>query len=322
MWKALPEVVTDYQADSWREMTSLAFSGDGLTYEGFFPPGACPEEYTHDGSNKTITRRYIGAKKSLTNEEIRHSIAVSRINGLGISQLSTQFGGIQQVVGVKEKEIKLQEILTLNNWDRALVKGNRNTNAYGFDGLETQVTAAAGARTNSNTTGAFDVESFDNFLVAGCAKATHIFGHPKALEAIKKGYLSLGATGGTQPVMMIVTNKDGQVIPGMVLADMIDTSIGRLTLVPDYRFTATQVGANTFSASVFALRVYHNGEPLVYKSTQTPLSFKDLTPGCTAIAFEIYAVTALVVKHMCAQARFTARFTGNLGTGCTIIGPS
>src|SRR5690606_18173317 len=123
------------------------------------------EEYTHDGENKTITRRYIGAKKSLTNEEIRHSIAVSRINGLGISQLSTQLGGVQQVIGVKEKEIKLQEILTLQNWDRALVKGNRATNALGFDGIETQVTAANGARTNSNTTGAFDIEAFDNFLV-------------------------------------------------------------------------------------------------------------------------------------------------------------
>lgn len=53
--------------------------------------------------------------------------------------------------------------------------------------METLVTAALGARANSNTTGAFDVEEFDNFLVAGCAKATHVFGHPKSLEAVKKG---------------------------------------------------------------------------------------------------------------------------------------
>ena len=128
--------------------------------------------------------------------------------------------------------------------------------------METQVTAANGARVNNNTTGTFDIETFDNFLVAACAKPTHIFGHPKALEAIKKGYLALGAVGGTQPIMQIVMQKDGQIVPGFVLADMIDTTIGRLTLIPDFRFTATQVGATTFSTSVFPLRVYHNGEHL------------------------------------------------------------
>lgn len=72
----------------------------------------------------------------------------------------------------------------MNSWDRALVKGARTSNTYAFDGMETLVTAALGARANSNTTGAFDVEEFDNFLVAGCAKATHVFGHPKSLEAV------------------------------------------------------------------------------------------------------------------------------------------
>lgn len=320
-WRVLPEVVTDYNADLWREMTTLDFAaGDGLTYEGFFDAGSCPEEYTHNGENKSVTRKYLGGKKSLTNEEIRHSIAVARIQGLGISQLSTQLDGVTQVMGVKEKEIKLQEILALQYWDRALVKGNTLTNSKGFDGITTQVTAANGARVNNNPTGSFDVEEFDNFLVAGCAKPTHIFGHPKGLEAVKKGYLSLGATGGTQPIMQIIQQKDGQIIPGFVLADQIDTSIGRLTLVPDFRFPATTVGANTFSSTLYPLRVFHNGEPLVYKSTQTPLSFKDLMPGCTAISFEVYAVTALVIKHMCAQAAYTSRFTGKLGTGCTIIG--
>ena len=64
------------------------------------------------------------------------------------------------------------------------MKGNRLTNARAFDGMETQVTQANGARINANTTGSFDIESFDNFLVAGCAKPTHVFGHPKALEKV------------------------------------------------------------------------------------------------------------------------------------------
>ena len=32
VWRTLPEVVNDYSTDQWREMTSLDFSGDGLTY--------------------------------------------------------------------------------------------------------------------------------------------------------------------------------------------------------------------------------------------------------------------------------------------------
>ncbi len=42
-------------------------------------------------------------------------------------------------------------------------------------------------------------------------------------------------------------------------------------------------------------------------------------PGCTAISFEVYAVTALVVKHMCAQSVYTARFAGRVGVGCSLV---
>ena len=67
--------------------------------------------------------------------------------------------------------------------------------------------------------------------------------------------MSLGATGGSQPVQMVVMQKDGQIVPGLVLADAIDTSIGRIILVPDFRFTTTTVGSTTFSSSVFPMRV-------------------------------------------------------------------
>lgn len=319
-WQALPEVVTPTNADSWREMDELEFTGDGADNDGFFAKGACPDTYSHDGDNQSVTRMYIGGQQTLSYEDIKHSLAVASIQGLGISAISTQQRRAA-VADVKEKEMLLQEILVLNNWDRALVKGNSATNALAFDGIEAQVTNANGARVNSKPTGAFDIEEFDNFLVAGCARATHVFGHPKALEQIKKGYLSLGATGGTQPIMQVLVTKDGnQVVPGFVLADMIDTSIGRITLIPDFRFTATQVGDVRFHSTVYPLRVYHNGEPIVYKSTQTPLSFKDLAPGCTAISFMIYAVTALVIKHMCAQSAYTANFHGVVGTECDIVG--
>jgi len=320
LFQALPEVVTAFNADSWREMDELEFTGDGVTNEGFFLKGGCPDTVEHDGDNMSKARMYIGAQGTLSNEDIKHSLAVAAMEGLGISAISTQTRRAA-VADVKAKEMLLQEILTVNKWDKALVSGNSATNPLAFDGVEVQVTGANGARVNSDPTGTFDVDEFDNFLVAGCARATHVFGHPKALSAIKMGYMSLGATGGTQPIMQILITKDGnQVVPGFIMADMIDTSIGRITLVPNFRFNTIQVQPDRFHSTVYPLRLYHNGEPIVYKSTQTPLSFKDLAPGCTAISFMIYAVSCLVIKHMCAQAAFTANWHGVVGTGCDIAG--
>lgn len=319
VYQALPEVVSDTNQDLWREMNAIDFTGAGVANDGFFLKGGCPDPVARGGENRYVTRMYIGAQSTLVYEDIKHSAAVAGMTGLGINAISTQLRRAV-IADAKAKEMLTQEILVLNNWDRALVKGNAALNPLAFNGIEVQVVAANGARVNADPTGTFKVEEFDNFLAAGCAKATHIFGHPKALREIKYAYLSLGATGGTQPIMQIVMNKDGQTVPGFTLADFIDTCIGRLTLVPDYRFTALQVQPDRFHTTVYPLRLYHNGEPLVYKSTQTPLSFKDLAPGCTAISFEIYAVTALAIRHMCAQAAFTANWAGVIGTGCDVIG--
>ena len=320
VYQALPEVVTAFNADHWREMTALEMAGDGATNHGFFAKGGCPDTHLRTGTNRTIARMYLGDQATLGYEDIKHSLAVAGMTGLGISAISTQ-SRRASIADAKAKEMLTMEINTLNNWDRAAVKGNNALFPLEFDGIETQVTQANGSRINADPTGQFDVEEFDNFLAAGCARATHIFGHPKALRAIKYSYMSLGATGGTQPIMQVVISKEGnQMIPGFTLADFIDTAIGRLTLVPDFRFTTIQVQPDRFHSTVYPLRLYHNGEPLVYKSTQTPLSFKDLAPGCTAISFEIYAVTALVIKHMCAQAAFTANWPGVVGTGCDIVG--
>lgn len=261
VWKTLPEVVTDYNADTWREMTALSFDSTGETNHGFFTKGACPDEQTHEGSNTTVTRRYLGVYESITYEDLRHSIAVAKTRGLGISRLSLD-SGMETVIGVKEKAIKLNEVVVLNKWDLALVKGSAAVVANAFNGIENQVNAAGGARVNSNPTGGYDPEEFDNFLAAGCARPTHIFGHPKALRAIAIGYLALGAVGGTQPVQMININQDrAGIVAGFTLAPQIQTFVGKLILVPDFRFTATTTGADIFSSTVYPLRVYHNGEP-------------------------------------------------------------
>jgi hypothetical protein len=64
----------------------------------------------------------------------------------------------------------------------------------------------------------------------------------------------------------------------------------------------------------------HNGEPLVYKITQIPLSVNDLAPGCTAVSFEVWAATALVIKGCCAQGKMTSQFTGRIASTCTVVG--
>jgi hypothetical protein len=71
---------------------------------------------------------------------------------------------------------------------------------------------------------------------------------------------------------------------------------------------------------LWALRMTHNGEPLVYRLTQIPLSLTDLTPGCTAISFEVWKATCLVIKMCCAQGKYTAMFTGRVVTTCAKLG--
>ena len=80
--QTIPEVGTSLKQHTWREMTSLAFTS-GSSYIAF-ADGECPEEYTHDGSNTTVTLKNLGAKKSLSISDIMHSQAVASANWNGI----------------------------------------------------------------------------------------------------------------------------------------------------------------------------------------------------------------------------------------------
>ena len=64
LWKALPEIPTALQAETWRELTSLAFTS-GSSYLTF-ADGGCPEEFYHAGAPRTISLKNLGAHKSLT----------------------------------------------------------------------------------------------------------------------------------------------------------------------------------------------------------------------------------------------------------------
>jgi len=65
-YQALPEVVTDTNADQWREMTGLDFTGAGVANDGFFLKGGCPDPHARTGENLSITRMYIGDQATLT----------------------------------------------------------------------------------------------------------------------------------------------------------------------------------------------------------------------------------------------------------------
>ena len=88
----------------------------------------------------------------------------------------------------------------------------------------------------------------------------------------------------------------------------------------DNWFTQNDAGGGVFQADLWAFRMNHNGEPLVYKQIQMPLSLVDLAPGCTAISFEVWAATSLIIKACCAQSQYTSQFTGRIQTTCTQIG--
>ena len=331
--QAIPEVTTGLKQHTWREMTSLAFTS-GSTYIAF-ADGACPEEYTHDGENYTVTLKNIGAKKTLSISDIMHSQAVASAGWNGINQLvgpgaagegipgGLDLGTFQrQVVGdVKAKEIRTQATLVMNGWDDMLVNGDSNANSYEFDGIENWATnMSVTFHTNDNSaSGTFSADAFDRFLSEACAKPTHIFGHPQAVQEMLSGYFQLGFAGS-----QVINSQDGtRITPGFNFAGFVNTGVGRLTVVADNNFQKTNIGSTTrFQADLWPLRMQHNGEPLVYRITQIPMSYKDLAPGCSAISFQLMAKTGFVMKFPCAQSRFRTQFSGVLSpTGaCTSIG--
>lgn len=329
-WQAIPEQSTSLNGETWRELNELAFTS-GSAYIAF-ADGECPEEYKHDGDNTTVNHKNIGAKKTLSERDIKHSMAVAAANWNGINRL---VGGVpagegspggsnsatfaqETVASVKEKEVRLAMTLVLNGWDRLLINGNATARPLEFDGIENIITAANGSHTNcgSSPSGTFSAQTFDRFLSESCAKPTHTFGHPQAIQEMLSGYFQLGYAGS-----QIVNFADGnRITPGFNFAGYVNTGIGRMVVVADNNFARANAGGGAFQASLYALRMTHNGVPLVYKSTQIPLQMKDLTPGCTAVSFEVWAATALIIKHRCAHARFCALFTGNITTTCPVIG--
>jgi len=330
-WNAIPEQRTDLKQFTWRELNSLAFTS-GSSYISF-ADGECPEEFTHDGTNTTITLKNIGAKKSLSLSDIQHSAAVAGANWNGINRL---IGGIpagegmpggqstatfaQQLVGdLKEKEVRLAMTLVMNGWDRLLIEGNASNNALEFDGIEYQVTAANGSHTNdgeSTATGSFSAAVYDRFLAESCAKPTAIFGHPQAIQEMLSGYMQLGFAGS----QTISYNDGNRITPGFNFAGFVNTGVGRLSVIADNKFNRTDNSYGTFTASLYGLRMTHNGVPLVHKRPQIPLMYKDLVAGCTAISFEVWAKTALIIQHRCAHSKFTSHFSGLVTTTCSLIG--
>jgi hypothetical protein len=329
LWRALPEQPTGLKTYSWREMTSLAFTSGSIYIN--FADGECPDEYKHDGANKSIDLKNIGAKKSLTISDIMHSFA-SQAAGYGIRDMASGFaagegmpggsdmgaGMLGAIAGLKAKEMQLGGTLVMNGWDNLLAAGDATSNPLAFDGITYQVTSANGAHANSATdaSGTFAAQGFDRFLSEGCAKPTHIFGHPQAIQEMLLAYFTLGFQGS----QVINATSGDRIVPGFNFAGEVFTGVGRLVVVADANLPKTDLTNGTFRAKLFPLRMTHNGKQLVYKITQIPLAFKDLAPGCTSVSFQIWAKTALIIEAMCAQSVYTKVFTGNSPTTCTRIG--
>lgn len=327
-FRGLPDIRTSLQSETWRELNELAFTS-GSSYISF-ADGSCPEEYYHDGDNQTVTTKWLGAKKSLTVSDIMHSAAVAAAGWNGINQLVGGFSAAQglpgesgqntfinQMVGdLKAKEMTLASTLVLNGWDKLLISGNKSNNALEFDGLETLITSGNGARTSTvEQSGTFTAANFDRFLSEGCAMPTDLFGHPQAIQELMQAYMQLTWQGSQQ----IQYSTGNRLVPGFNFASEVNTGVGTLKLHADRNFTKTAAGTNQFQSKIYALRMNHNAMPLVYKLSQIPLSFKDLTPGCTSISFQIAARSALVVKAMCAQSVYTSLFGGRSVSSCPVI---
>ena len=325
LYNALPEHTAGLLIDAWKELTASDFASGCNSIA--FPKGACPEDQTHSTTNNHIDKKHIGVKKTLAEADIRHT-AASIAAGWGINMLVGGFNdqGLPgeldtatmlrgAVASAREKEMRLGMINVLNGWDDLLVNGDVVGNPLEFDGITNLITAANGARAcPSFMTGTFSASHFDQFIAAGCAHPQAILGHPAALQALCLGYMANGYN-------FVQYADAANVVPGIHFANQIMTGIGPVALIGDTRFPRIDLGGGNFRAILYPVRLTHNGEELIYKATQIPLAAKDLTPGCTAVAFEIWAVTALVVKAMCAQALCEATFSGIVDDGCTYVHP-
>lgn len=331
LWQHLPEHRTSLMTETWRELTSLSFNS-GSSYIAF-ADGACPESYTHDGSNLHVHIKNIGAKKNLSLREIMHSQAIASANWNGINTLvgaapsgeglpgASDYGTFQRqtVMNLKEKEVRLASTLVLNGWDALLVNGDADDNSLEFNGIENWAEhESCTMHTNDNSaSGTFSATSFDRFLAESCAKPTEVWGHPQAIQEFMAGYMILGFQGSQ---VINFSGPASRITPGYNYAGYVNTGVGTLKVVADSNFRRAASSSTTFQADLWAIRATHNGEDLVYKITQVPFGLVDLTPMCTAIAFEVWAATAFVLKHCCAHGRYTSQFTGRLTTTCTAIG--
>lgn len=328
LWQALPEMTTGLKEETWREQDELYFTGTRSAGRTQLPfaDGECPEEYVHTGESTTVVLKNIGAKKGLTISDIMHSAAVASA-GCGINQL---VGGIpcgeglpggsnvgtfaqEHIADIKAKEIRKGMTLVLNGWDYLLVEGDAATYPLEFNGLRLSLPASC-AHTNTST-GTFSAISFDRFLAESCAKPTLIAGHPQAVQEMLAGYFQLGFAGS----QVVNFSDGGRITPGFNFAGFVNTGVGQMAVIADCNFIR-QDQTGTFQSALYALRMTHNGEPLIYKRTQIPLALQDLVPGCTAISFEIWAKTALIVKACCTHGVYSAKFTGRIVTTCPIIG--
>jgi hypothetical protein len=324
---AIPEKETGLQTEIWRELNELAFTS-GSNYLAF-ADGACPEEYYHDGDNTTVNLKNIGAKKSLTLSDIKHSMAVIN-GGSGIERLLGAFpaGGLpgsnspqtialESIASLKAKEIKLGMALVLNGEDRLLAVGDATARPLEFDGIEKLVVTGTSRSNASGVSGTFSADDFDAWLAEACAVPTHIFGHPQAIQTMMSKYFQLGFQGS----QLVNFNGGSQIVPGFSFAGFVETGVGRLTVVADRNFTKTASFANSYSSNLYALRMTHNGVPLVYRSVQFPLSLTDLAPGCTSVAFQVWKKEALIVKAKCIQGMYRFfQFPGREVTQCASIG--
>jgi hypothetical protein len=328
VYKFLPALRTNLKEETWREMNVLAFTS-GSAYVSF-QDGTCPEEFYHSGANTTVTLKTQGAKKSLGISDIMHSMGVAALPMGGINQMSNPVknfeglpgvagldaGTVQRIQDMKAQEILLSGILVINGQDRLVVKGNKTSNSLEYDGIETYLATGTACHVPASSTGTFSAINYDRFLAEGSVRPSTIFGHPTALQEMQAGYYQLGF----QQSQQVIFTDGNRVVPGYNFASSVNTSVGTLSMVADLNFTRTNVGGGTFQSTLYALRLSHNGLPLVYRRVQIPLAYKDLVPGCTAISFMLWEKSALVIKHACAHGAFPAVFTGRIVTTSPVIG--
>ena len=265
--------------------------------DGSFAAGGDPPGISTTRSMASVTKKSYGAQAGIKDVDIiasRLAVAPHAVDKLGTYRDDAEF------------LLNLLYVRTRQALDWAIIRGNSNTDANNFDGLEYKVTAANGSQVYAMAGASFAKAYLDELIIQMMMKGivpTAIACNPIMLSSLVQAY-----TTDTGTNVSINMNQGNQAQDLGYWVGGIITPAGRLPVITDRRFTVSGT-APSFTGDIFLLTREHEGEPVLYLDWQvmpTALDLARFSNYLTSQVFAIWSHLALVEKSgWFAQGRMT-----------------